>query len=180
MTLEDMAQTLRARDLFAEAEMLETLTPKADARLAVALAYQRAAKFVQHHKPDFGDEGVCPHGIWEGYLCGDCLAAAILALAPADDLAEVQALRAERDDAEVWEQTQRRRAEAAEAEVARLREALEWYGEQARLARLIHSEGDAGRQALDADGGKRARAALNRTAQGGCERMSLWRWVGFA
>lgn len=36
--------------------------------------------------------------------------------------------------------------------------ALEWYGEQARLARLIHSEGDAGRNALADDGGKRARA----------------------
>jgi hypothetical protein len=42
-----------------------------------------------------------------------------------------------------------------------LREALEWYGEQARLARLIHSEGDAGRHALADDGGKRARAALS-------------------
>jgi hypothetical protein len=39
-------------------------------------------------------------------------------------------------------------------------EALKWYGEQARLARLIHSEGDAGRHALAADGGKRATAAL--------------------
>lgn len=42
----------------------------------------------------------------------------------------------------------------------RLVETLEWYEEQARLCRLIHSEGDAGRQALSADGGKRARAAL--------------------
>ena len=42
----------------------------------------------------------------------------------------------------------------------RLREALEWYGEQARLARLIHSEGDKGRNALAADGGEKARAAL--------------------
>lgn len=45
-------------------------------------------------------------------------------------------------------------------EAGRLREALEWYGEQARLARLIHSEGDAGRHALADDGGKRAREAL--------------------
>ncbi|HEY5793428.1 MAG TPA: hypothetical protein VIU82_00310 [Bosea sp. (in: a-proteobacteria)] len=37
--------------------------------------------------------------------------------------------------------------------------ALEWYGEQARLARLIHSEGDAGRHALANDGGRRAREA---------------------
>ena len=47
-----------------------------------------------------------------------------------------------------------------DAEIARLREALEWYGEQARLCRLIHSEGDAGRAALSEDGGKCARAAL--------------------
>ena len=52
-------------------------------------------------------------------------------------------------------------APALAAEVLQLREALAWYGEQARLARLIHSEGDAGRHALDADGGKRARAALS-------------------
>lgn len=43
------------------------------------------------------------------------------------------------------------------AETLRL---LEWYGEQARLARLIHSEGDAGRQALANDGGEKARAHL--------------------
>lgn len=47
-----------------------------------------------------------------------------------------------------------------EAENDRLRAALEWYGEQARLCRLIHSEGDAGRKALDDDGGLRARTAL--------------------
>ena len=47
-----------------------------------------------------------------------------------------------------------------EAENARLREALEWYAEQSRLCRLIHSEGDIGRYALAADAGKRARAAL--------------------
>lgn len=42
----------------------------------------------------------------------------------------------------------------------RMRETLEWYGEQSRLCRLIHSEGDSGRNALSEDGGKRARAAL--------------------
>lgn len=42
----------------------------------------------------------------------------------------------------------------------RLRNALAWYGEQARLARLIHSEGDPGRWALAEDGGKRAREVL--------------------
>lgn len=49
---------------------------------------------------------------------------------------------------------------ALSAENQRLRKALEWYGEQARLARLIHSEGDIGRQSLAMDGGKRAREAL--------------------
>jgi hypothetical protein len=63
------------------------------------------------------------------------------------------------------------RTEAAEAgllatisslgeRIARMEEALHWYGEQARLCRLIHSEGDAGRHALEADGGKRAIAAI--------------------
>lgn len=41
-----------------------------------------------------------------------------------------------------------------------MREALQWYQEQARLARLIHSEGDKGRHALAEDGGKRAEQAL--------------------
>jgi hypothetical protein len=48
--------------------------------------------------------------------------------------------------------------------VAGLVEALEWYAEQTRLCRLIHSEGDAGRNALAADGGKRAREALTTPA----------------
>lgn len=42
----------------------------------------------------------------------------------------------------------------------KIAEALAWYGEQARLCRLIHSEGDAGRHALSEDGGKRAAEAL--------------------
>lgn len=50
--------------------------------------------------------------------------------------------------------------EALQLENAELRKALEWYGEQARLARLIHSEGDAGRNSLSQDGGLRARQAL--------------------
>lgn len=50
--------------------------------------------------------------------------------------------------------------DALQSEVDTLRGALAWYGEQARIARLIHSEGDAGRQALAGDGGKKARAAL--------------------
>lgn len=46
------------------------------------------------------------------------------------------------------------------AEVVRLRGALEWYGENTRLARLSHSEGDLGRDNLARDGGKISRAAL--------------------
>lgn len=49
---------------------------------------------------------------------------------------------------------------AQAAELAEVRAELAWYGEQARLARLIHREGDAGRHALTADGGKRASKAL--------------------
>lgn len=41
-----------------------------------------------------------------------------------------------------------------------LEEALRWYGENARLCRLIHSGGDAGRYALSADGGQLAKDAL--------------------
>lgn len=46
-----------------------------------------------------------------------------------------------------------RTANALPGDVGMLRAELEWYGEQARLARLIHSEGDAGRHALAGDGG---------------------------
>lgn len=49
---------------------------------------------------------------------------------------------------------------APDPRVLALVEALRWYGEQSRLARLIHSEGDAGRNAIASDGGGRARAAL--------------------
>lgn len=41
-------------------------------------------------------------------------------------------------------------------------EALAWYGEQARLARLVHSGGDEGRNAIASDGGNKARALLAR------------------
>lgn len=44
--------------------------------------------------------------------------------------------------------------------IRKLEEALHWYGEKARLVRLIHSEGDTGRQALAADGGGRSKTAL--------------------
>lgn len=39
-------------------------------------------------------------------------------------------------------------------------DALAWYGEQARLCRLIHSGGDAGRKALNDDYGRRAEGVL--------------------
>ena len=82
--------------------------------------------------------------------------------------AKVAQLEAKADgalqDAAQWSQEyaeQKANTEALEAENAKLREALEWYGGQARLCRLIHSEGDAGRNSLAADGGKRTRAALS-------------------
>lgn len=51
--------------------------------------------------------------------------------------------------------------ELLQKENAKLRETLEWYGEQARLCRLVTSEGEKGRQALDHDGGKKAQSVLN-------------------
>lgn len=48
----------------------------------------------------------------------------------------------------------------ARAEIEILTEALQWYAEQAALCRKLGAGGDKGRQALDADGGKRAYAAL--------------------
>ena len=59
------------------------------------------------------------------------------------------------------EQEDDTRLRAVEKERDALRAALEWYGENARLCRLIHSEGDKGRNALAEDGGNRARAALS-------------------
>ena len=50
--------------------------------------------------------------------------------------------------------------------VDELRAALGWYGEQARLCRLIHSGGDSGRHNLQDDGGSRASAALAKSEGG--------------
>lgn len=62
-----------------------------------------------------------------------------------------------------------------EMQVSRLREELAWYGEQTRLCQLIHDRGDAGRSALSADGGQRARDALAATDPTKEEaRPSLW------
>jgi hypothetical protein len=51
-------------------------------------------------------------------------------------------------------------AKLLEKRIADLEATLAWYGEQARLCRLIHREGDAGRHALSSDGGERARRLL--------------------
>ena len=86
----------------------------------------------------------------------------ILALCDAlDELrTEVKTLRRQAETLkEGWRFSDEGRIEA-EAESERLRAELAWYGEQSRLARIIHTEGDSGRHALQADGGHRARAAL--------------------
>lgn len=115
---------------------------------------------------------------WAGWFEQPAKDAAFIAAAnPATVLAllsEIAALRGERDglknrvsclerlggeqSTRVMEQATR--AKDAERQRDELRKALEWYGEQARLARLIHREGDAGRHALADDGGKRARQAI--------------------
>jgi hypothetical protein len=54
-------------------------------------------------------------------------------------------------------------AEWRKNRIVELESVVRWYGEQATLARLIHSEGDKGRHALAADGGKTARETLKET-----------------
>lgn len=54
---------------------------------------------------------------------------------------------------------------AAKAEVERLREALRWYEEKVTECRKIGSLGDNARQALDRDGGFRARDALSQQTE---------------
>jgi hypothetical protein len=54
----------------------------------------------------------------------------------------------------------RQLAEASERE-RKLREALEWYRDKVADCRKIGTAGEPARNALDADGGKRARAALS-------------------
>ncbi len=83
----------------------------------------------------------------------------------ADDLERrasdmVRSLAAERDRQYDENVTQIMKVAALEAEAQRMREALEWYEEKARLCRLIHNEGEAARQALHRDGGAIACAAL--------------------
>ena len=50
--------------------------------------------------------------------------------------------------------------DALKAQRDALLAALGWYGEHSRLARLITSEGDAGRNAIASDGGQKAREAI--------------------
>lgn len=89
--------------------------------------------------------------------------------------AEITRLRSRVSELEAdWRETIRANAEevlnltaelnALRSAVRELREVVEWYGENARLCRIIHSEGDKGRNALDADGGSRARAVLLSTS----------------
>jgi hypothetical protein len=56
--------------------------------------------------------------------------------------------------------TEYTRTDISQARIAQLEGVVKWYGEQARLARLIHSEGDEGRHAINMEGGSRSRAAL--------------------
>jgi hypothetical protein len=80
-----------------------------------------------------------------------------------DEVTIVGRLRAMSPMTEFWAD-QRIMKEAADT-IEALQAALEWYGENARLCRLIHDEGDKGRNALADDGGKRARAALTQAGE---------------
>lgn len=177
MTLEEAIAEVKRTDRADNADWIETwcaaqrvimaaissgdLIPASDARLAVALAYQRAAACIEANPQPCSP--VYP-GAWTDdqiahYESGQLDAStsfqtAIFALADTDALAEVQALREERDDlAKVIDDTEshyglssngnmwrfwsdkaratasrntalQARAKAAEAEVARLRLAL--------------------------------------------------------
>lgn len=74
--------------------------------------------------------------------------------------AEVARLRADRAQGVADYQMLRDFADRETVRAERLAEALRWYAEQASLCRKLGAAGDEGRQALDADGGSRARQAL--------------------
>jgi hypothetical protein len=95
------------------------LIPKADAEQAVAVAYQRAA--------DACRDLASPADLYIHRIACSACSSAILALAPADALAEVERMRAAHEDTcaklngyITFAVEQQERAEAAEAEVARL------------------------------------------------------------
>lgn len=72
-------------------------------------------------------------------------------------------------------------SEAPVVGLAEMRAALEWYADKVSGCRKIGSEGDAPRQALDADGGKRAVAALSALETDVSVRLfeqSGMRWMG--
>jgi hypothetical protein len=58
------------------------------------------------------------------------------------------------------------RAEALQAEIDKYAEALDWYGKMAADCRKISRDGEIARQALDRDGGSRARALSNAEGAG--------------
>jgi uncharacterized protein (UPF0335 family) len=58
------------------------------------------------------------------------------------------------------------RAEALQAEIDKYGEALDWYGKMAADCRKISRDGEIARQALDRDGGSRARALSNAEGTG--------------
>jgi hypothetical protein len=74
---------------------------------------------------------------------------------------QIATLRAEREIDARYITHLRDELAVAKAKREKLVGALCWYGEQARLARLVHGEGDVGRHELQMDGGKRARAILH-------------------
>ncbi len=82
-------------------------------------------------------------------------------------IAEVAALREQVKFEKQVAYDENDRATEAERKLAEAVGVVEWYGENARLARLIHSEGDAGRNALADDGGKRARTFLSKESKRG-------------
>ena len=103
-----------------------------------------------------GCKGVTP-GPWETYYNG---------LSVCNDSGHIAGCEEESDAAHIARCDPQTIAElcietlSLRARVKVLEEALRWYGEQARLAKLIHAEGDLGRHRLAKDGGERARAAL--------------------
>lgn len=85
-----------------------------------------------------------------------------------DDLAELQARlirRTEESTAAAYRDAELiRQLREQNGEMLSL---LKWYRDHARLTRLIHSEGDAGRHALANDGGEKANTLIAKVENGG-------------